>query len=91
MHSSCFFRYFPDENFILGHPERGIVSMNNSGVNTNNSQFFITLAPAPHLDGQRVSFGRVVEGQAVLDALEGVFTLDFKPSDAVTIVDAGVL
>ena len=87
----CRCRYFDDENFILGHPERGIVSMNNSGVNRNNSQFFITLGPAPHLDGRRVSFGRVVEGLELLDTLEGMFTLDFKPVDEVVIADSGVL
>jgi len=65
--------------------------MNNSGVDTNNSQFFFTLSAAPHLDGRRVSFGRVVEGLEVLEEIEGAFTLSFKPVDDITIVDSGVL
>ena len=84
-------RYFDDENFILGHPERGIVSMNNSGVNRNNSQFFITLGAAPHLDGRRVSFGRVVEGDDVLSELESAFTLNNRPTKDITILDCGIL
>ncbi len=45
----------------------GLLAMANSGKNSNTSQFFLTLAPLPHLDGQHVIFGRVVEGQEVLE------------------------
>ncbi|KAF9740882.1 Peptidyl-prolyl cis-trans isomerase cyp10 [Paraphaeosphaeria minitans] len=54
----------------LRHNARGIVSMANKGPNSNGSQFFITFAPAPHLDGKNTVFGKVLEGEEVLDELE---------------------
>ena len=47
----------------------GILAMANSGPNTNGSQFFITVAPTPHLTGNHTIFGRVTSGQEVADAI----------------------
>jgi peptidyl-prolyl cis-trans isomerase B (cyclophilin B) len=49
--------------------DTGVISMANSGANTNGSQFFITLAPAPSLDGQYSAFGRVTAGMDVANAI----------------------
>ncbi|KAL7591981.1 hypothetical protein Lser_V15G34511 [Lactuca serriola] len=81
---------FEDENFEMKHERKGMLSMANSGPNTNGSQFLITTTRTPHLDGKHVVFGRIVKGMGVLKSIEHVPTSDNdSPTLDVVIADCG--
>ncbi|XP_020605084.1 peptidyl-prolyl cis-trans isomerase H-like [Orbicella faveolata] len=63
---------FPDENFKQKHDGPGLLSMANSGPNSNGCQFFITCAKCDFLDGKHVVFGKVVDGLLVMRKIENV-------------------
>ena len=63
---------FDDEKNDLQHSGKGILSMANSGPNTNGSQFFITEVATPWLDGRHTVFGEVVNGKDVIDSIANV-------------------
>ncbi|KAF7322273.1 hypothetical protein HMN09_00004700 [Mycena chlorophos] len=71
--TSIYGQKFEDEiNTELRFTGAGILAMANSGPNTNGSQFFITLAPTPYLDGKHTIFGRVSSGMRVVQRLGAV-------------------
>ena len=86
---SIYGQSFEDENFTLIHDRAGLLSMANAGANTNGSQFFITTAPAPHLDGKHVVFGKVKEGMNIVEAMELFGSRNGKTSKKITIADCG--
>lgn len=82
--------WYVEENYLyISHDQKGILSMANSGKNTNGSQFFITTGPAIHLDCKHVVFGLVVDGMDVLDKVEKVGTPGGTLKQKVVIVSCG--
>mmetsp|Transcript_66998 Transcript_66998/g.187074 ORF Transcript_66998/g.187074 Transcript_66998/m.187074 type:complete len:389 (-) Transcript_66998:179-1345(-) len=88
---SIYGRKFDDEwdNGVIAHSEPMLLSMANAGPGTNGSQFFLTVARTPHLDGLHVVFGKVVEGQDVVKQVEKVGSSSGATRKKVTIVDCG--
>uniref|UniRef100_A0A915P623 PPIase cyclophilin-type domain-containing protein n=2 Tax=Meloidogyne TaxID=189290 RepID=A0A915P623_9BILA len=85
-------RPFKDEfQGTYKHDQRGILSMANRGTDTNRSQFFITFAACPNLDGKHTVFGRLVGGATTLCAIENVETdKEDRPLEDVKIMAAEV-
>lgn len=70
----------------IRHDAPGTLSMANAGPNTNGSQFFITFAPTPHLDGNHAVFGRVANAPS-LDVLNSLQRIDPQRPNAATVAD----
>jgi len=87
---SIYGRKFEDEGFFYKHTKEGLLSMANSGPNSNNSQFFITLNEMSWLDGKHVVFGRVIKGMDTIKDIELVdVDKEDKPTEEIKIVDCG--
>jgi len=79
------------EHGLVKHTEPGLLSMANRGKDTNGSQFFLTVAKTPWLDGKHVVFGRVIGGMDVVKKIEQVGSASGTPSRTVTIANSGEL
>ena len=84
---------FPDEIVdTLTHDSKGYLSMANAGPGTNGSQFFVTLAETPWLNGRHTIFGKVVQGQEVVDSIGQVETgPQDRPVNEVTIESVNII
>lgn len=83
---------FADENFTLKHTGPGLLSMANSGKNTNGCQFFITATKTDYLDNKHVVFGKLIDGDGLLTLrkIENVQTgPNNKPKLPVLITECG--
>ena len=88
---SIYGKKFDDENFVLKHDRPFLLSMANSGRNSNGSQFFITFAATPHLNGKHVVFGAVTKGAEVVRAIERLGTDSGALKRPVSIENCGVV
>ena len=88
---SVFGGTFKDENFKLNHSKANLLSMANSGPDTNGSQFFITFAEAPFLNGKHVVFGEVIDGFHIVQQLEKIGSGNGTPFKTATIIQSGEL
>lgn len=82
---------FADENLNLKHTGLGVVSMANSGPNSNRSQFFICLNRTSWLDGRHVVFGQVLHGASTLRKIEALGSRSGQVFGTVTIEGCGLL
>ena len=80
---------FDDESFALRHNKEGLLSMANSGKNSNQSNFFITFDRCPHLDGKHVVFGKLCDPDRFIRRLEKLGTKRGTPKKPVVITNCG--
>lgn len=82
---------FKDERggLNLKHDRFGLLSMGNSGKNSNSSQFFFTLGKASQCDGKHVVFGEIVSGGEILEKVEGYGSPEGNPTAPICITDCG--
>ncbi|KAI9985519.1 hypothetical protein PInf_004890 [Phytophthora infestans] len=84
---------FEDENFILRHTGAGVLSMSNSGPDSNTCQFYLHFGPQPSFDGKHVVFGYLVDAESynVLEQINSVATARGDPKELVKISRSGQL
>jgi peptidylprolyl isomerase len=84
------YKYAGEFSDDLKHTQGGLLSMANSGPNTDGSQFFLTFTATPWLDGKHTIFGQVVQGMDVLESIESIGSRSGKTSEQVSIIKATI-
>lgn len=84
------YKYAGEFSDALKHTQGGLLSMANSGPNTDGSQFFLTFTATPWLDGKHTIFGQVVQGMDVLESIESLGSRSGKTSEQVSIIKATI-
>ena len=85
------YKYAGEFSDKFKHTQGGLLSMANSGPNTDGSQFFLTFTATPWLDGKHTIFGKVIQGMDVLESIESIGSRSGKTSEAVSIITATIL
>ncbi|MFT5837901.1 MAG: peptidyl-prolyl cis-trans isomerase B (cyclophilin B) [Flavobacteriales bacterium] len=75
----------------LKHTQGGLLSMANSGPDTDGSQFFLTFTATPWLDGKHTIFGKIIQGMDVLEDIEKLGSRSGKTSEEVELIKATIL
>jgi len=88
---SIYGQKFADENFKLKHDKPFLLSMANSGPDSNGSQFFVTTVLTPWLDGKHVVFGEAVEGQDLVRKIESLGSRSGATRAKIEIASSGIL
>lgn len=84
------YKYKGEYSDSVKHTAGGLLSMANSGPNTDGSQFFLTFKATPWLDGKHTIFGQVVQGMDVLEKIEKLGSRTGKVSEEILIVTATI-
>jgi peptidylprolyl isomerase len=84
------YQYAGEFSDDLQHTQGGLLSMANSGPNTDGSQFFLTFTATPWLDSKHTIFGQVVEGLDVLESIEKLGSRSGKTSEEVVLISATI-
>ncbi len=85
------YKYAGEFSDDLKHTQGGLLSMANSGPNTEGSQFFLTFTATPWLDGKHTIFGQVIQGMDVLESIEQLGSRNGNTSEVVSIITATIL
>jgi len=85
------YKYAGEFSDDIKHTQGGLLSMANSGPNTDGSQFFLTFTATPWLDGKHTIFGKVIQGMDVLENIEKLGSRSGKTSEEVLLVKATIL
>jgi cyclophilin family peptidyl-prolyl cis-trans isomerase len=84
------YKYAGEFSDTVKHTQGGLLSMANSGPNTDGSQFFLTFTATPWLDGKHTIFGEVIKGMEILESIEKLGSRSGKPTEEIQLLKASI-